>query len=452
MRYIPSSPAERAALLREVGVASVDDLFATVPREVLRKDPPPLPAPMSEIDLRRDLGAMAAKNAAATCFASFLGAGLYAHHSPAFVSQLLLRGEFLTSYTPYQPEVSQGTLTAIWEFQSHVSLLTGMDVANASMYEGASAFVEAILMAERLTKKRTKVVVSKTIHPEYLRTLTTYLANLGFEVVEVPAGADGVTNAAGLAAAVDETTFAVAVQSPNVFGLVEDWSVAAEVAHAAGALAVGVVTEMFSLALLTPPGAAGMDIACGDAASFGLPASFGGPLVGFLACRDGFKRQIPGRLAGRLETPDGPVFALTLSTREQHIRREKATSNICTNQGLFALAVTMTLTALGKHGLRETALQCLSKAEYLKAGVKSLTNGKFAVAFPGATFNEFALRSGPPVAEVLERLEKKQILGGVPYARLSPASGEHEDLLLVATTERIRREDLDRFLDVLKGF
>ena len=268
----------------------------------------------------------------------------------------------------------------------------------------------------------------------------------------MPAGEDGVTNPAALAAAVDDETFAVAVQSPNVFGLVEDWSVAAEAAHAKGALAIGVVNEMFSLALLKPPGEAGIDIACGEAASFGVPASFGGPLVGFLACRDGFKRQIPGRLAGRLETPEGPVFALTLSTREQHIRREKATSNICTNQGLFALAATMTLTALGKHGLRETALLCLSKSEYLKAGIGKLGNGKFAVAFPGATFNEFALRCGPPVDEVLSALEKAQILGGVPYARLAPGSGEHEDLLLVATTERIRREDLDRFLDVLKGF
>ncbi|HMM36964.1 MAG TPA: aminomethyl-transferring glycine dehydrogenase subunit GcvPA, partial [Thermoanaerobaculia bacterium] len=389
MRYIPNSPAEQAALLREVGAATVDDLFATVPREVFRKEPPPLAPPMSEIELRRELGAMAVKNAAATCFASFLGAGLYSHHSPAFVSQLLLRGEFLTSYTPYQPEVSQGTLTAIWEFQSHVALLTGLDVANASMYEGATAFVEAVLMAERLTKKRTKVVVSRTIHPEYLATLQTYLAYLGLEVVEVPAGADGVTSPAALAAAVDEATFAVAVQSPNVFGLVEDWSVASEAAHAQGALAVGVVNEAFSLALLTPPDAAGIDIACGEAASFGAPASFGGPLVGFLSCRDAFKRQIPGRLAGRLETPEGPVFALTLSTREQHIRREKATSNICSNQGLIALMATMTLTALGKHGLRETALQCLSKSEYLKSGVKALGNGKFAVAFPGATFNEF---------------------------------------------------------------
>jgi glycine dehydrogenase subunit 1 len=452
MRYIPNSPAEQAALLREVGAATVDDLFATVPREVFRKEPPPLAPPMSEIELRRELGAMAVKNAAATCFASFLGAGLYSHHSPAFVSQLLLRGEFLTSYTPYQPEVSQGTLTAIWEFQSHVALLTGLDVANASMYEGATAFVEAVLMAERLTKKRTKVVVSRTIHPEYLATLQTYLAYLGLEVVEVPAGADGVTSPAALAAAVDEATFAVAVQSPNVFGLVEDWSVASEAAHAQGALAVGVVNEAFSLALLTPPGAAGIDIACGEAASFGVPASFGGPLIGFLACRDAFKRQIPGRLAGRLETPEGPVFALTLSTREQHIRREKATSNICSNQGLIALMATMTLTALGKHGLRETALQCLSKSEYLKSGVKALGNGKFAVAFPGATFNEFALRCGPPVTEVLAALEKAQILGGVPFSRLAPGAGEHEDLLLVATTERIRREDLDRYLDVLKGF
>ncbi len=452
MRYIPNSPAERAALLAEIGAPTVDALFSTVPREVYRTGPPPLAPPMSEVELRRDLGRLAGRNANGAEWASFLGAGLYSHHSPAFVGQLLLRGEFLTAYTPYQPEVSQGTLTAVWEFQSHVSLLTEMDVANASMYEGASAFVEAVLMAERLTKKRRRVVVSGTVHPEYLVTLRTYLANFPFEIVVVPAGADGRTDRAALAAAVDETTFAVGMQSPNAFGLVEEWQAAADVAHAKGALAVGVVNEMFSLAVLRGPGAAGIDIACGEAASFGVPPSFGGPLVGFLSCRDAFKRQIPGRLVGRLETPGGPVFSLTLSTREQHIRREKATSNICTNQGLFALAATMTLSALGKHGLREAAIQSLSKAEYFKKAVGSLRNGRFSVAFPGPSFNEVALRCGPPVGEVLERLQSERILGGVPWARLAPADSSHADLLLVAFTERTRREEIDRHVAVLGGF
>ena len=452
MRYIPNSPDERAELLAAVGASSVDDLFATVPRAVYHRETPPLPPPASEIEVRRDFGALAASNASLSDWTSFLGAGLYSHHSPAFVSQLLLRGEFLTAYTPYQPEVSQGTLTAVYEFQTHVALLTGMDIANASMYEGASAFVEAVLMAERLTKKKTKVVVSQGIHPEYLRCLRTYLVNFPFTIVEVPVGADGATDPAALEAAVDDATFAVAVQSPNAFGVVESWDGLSAAAHAKNALAIGVVNEMFSLALLQPPGARGVDIACGEAASFGVPPSFGGPLVGFLACRDAFKRQIPGRLVGKTVDADGaPAFCLTLSTREQHIRREKATSNICTNQGLFALAATMTLSALGKQGLRETALQCLAKAEYLKTGVKALA-GPFSLAFPGKTFNEFALRCGPGVDAVLRRAEENRILAGVPYARLDPLGSAHRDLLLVAVTERVPRAGLDGLLAVLRSF
>ena len=452
MRYIPHSPEEQAALLSAVGVRSVDELFATVPKEVLLREPPDLPPPASEIEVRRAMGEMASRNANLSEWTSLLGGGLYAHHTPAFVPQLLSRGEFLTAYTPYQPEVSQGTLTAIWEFQSHVAILTEMDVANASMYEGASAFVEAVLMAERLTKKRSKVVVSKGIHPEYRRCLRTYLANFPFTIVEVPVGEGGATDAAALAKAVDDTTFAVAVQSPNVLGVVESWRTAADAAHAKGALAVGVVNEMFSLALLKGPGAEGIDIAAGEAASFGVPPSFGGPLVGFLACRDAMKRQIPGRLVGRTTDANGKTaFCLTLSTREQHIRREKATSNICTNQGLFALAATMTISILGKQGLRETALQCLSKAEYLKAGVRAIP-GPFSVAFSGRTFNEFAIRCGPAVEEVLHRCEEKKILGGIPMKRLAPGEAGWNDLLLVAVTERTPRAGLDGFLDVLRSF
>ncbi len=452
MRYIPNSPAERESLLATVGAASIDDLFATVPRAVYRREPPDLPRPASEIEVRRDLGRLSAKNANLGDWTSFLGAGLYSHHSPAFVSQLLLRGEFLTSYTPYQAEVAQGTLTAIYEFQTHMALLTGMDVANASMYEGASAFVEAVLMAERLTKKKSKVLVSAGVHPVYRQCLRTYLANFPFSIVEVPLGKDGATDAGALAAAADDTTFAVCVQSPNVFGVVEGWRAAADAAHAHEALAIGVVNEMFSLAILEPPGAAGIDIACGEAASFGLAPSFGGPLVGFLACRDAAKRQIPGRLVGRATDADGRTgFCLTLSTREQHIRRERATSNICTNQGLFALAATMTLSVLGKKGLRETAVQCLSKAEYLKASIKAIP-GPFSVAFSGKTFNEFALHCGVPVAEVLRRAEARKVLAGVPYTRLDPGATAYRDLLLVAVTERTPRSGLDALLDTLRSF
>ncbi|HEX7527753.1 MAG TPA: glycine dehydrogenase, partial [Thermoanaerobaculia bacterium] len=280
----------------------------------------------------------------------------------------------------------------------------------------------------------------------------TYLVNFPFTIVEVPLAAEGTTDAGALAAAVDDATFAVCVQSPNVFGVVESWKTAADAAHAHGALAIAVVNEMFSLAVLEAPGASEIDIACGEAASFGLAPSFGGPLVGFLACRDAFKRQIPGRLAGRTTDADGkPGFCLTLATREQHIRRERATSNICTNQGLFALAATMTLSVLGKQGLRETAVQCLSKAEYLKTSVKAL-RGPFSVAFSGKTFNEFALRCGVPVKDVLRRAEERKILAGVPYARLEPAAAERRDLLLVAVTERTPRSGLDAFLDTLRSF
>ena len=440
MRYIPNSPAERESLLAAVGAASIDDLFATVPRAVYRKEPPGLPPPASEIEVRRDMGRMAAKNAHLGDWTSFLGAGLYSHHAPAFVSQLLLRGEFLTSYTPYQPEVSQGTLTAIYEFQTHMALLTGMDVANASMYEGASAFVEAVLMAERLTKKKTKVVVSAGLHPEYRQCLRTYLVNFPFTIVEVPLAADGTTDAGALAAAVDDATFAVSVQSPNVFGVVESWKVAADAAHAHGALAIGVVNEMFSLAVLEAPGASEIDIACGEAASFGLAPSFGGPLVGFLACRDAFKRQIPGRLAGRTTDADGkPGFCLTLSTREQHIRREKATSNICTNQALIALMATVFMTVYGKQGLRELAEQNLAKAHYLA--------GKWKPRFSGNFFNEFVVRAeGKSPGEINKALLKKKIVGGLPLGRFYP---ELADSMLLCATEMTKRADMDALVEVL---
>jgi glycine dehydrogenase subunit 1 len=453
MRYIPSSLEERKALLDAVGVSSVDDLFATVPREVYRKSIPGLPPPASEIEVRRELGALAATCAQPGAgWSSFLGAGLYAHHVPAFVWQLLLRGELLTAYTPYQPEVSQGTLAAIWEFQSHVALLTEMDVANASMYEGASATVEAVLMAERLTKGRTKVVLSEGLHPDYRRTLVTYLANFRLTLVDVPLDASGATDAAALAAAVDATTICAVVQSPNVFGVVEPWEPVAEAAHGKGALAVAAVNEMLSLALRKGPGACGMDIAAGEAASFGVPPSFGGPLVGFLACRDAMKRQIPGRLAGRTVDADGrPAFCLTLATREQHIRREKATSNICTNQGLLAMAATMTLDALGKHGVREMAVQCLSKAEYLKARVKARAP-RFALAYSGPTFDEVAFRCPVGVDALLARAEEQKILAGVPYSRLAPGDAARRDVLLVAVTEKTTRGEIDALVSVMEGF
>jgi glycine dehydrogenase subunit 1 len=359
---------------------------------------------------------------------------------------MLYRAEWLTSYTPYQPEVSQGTLQSIFEFQTHMCLLTGLDVANASLYEGASALVEALLMSERLVRGRRRAVLSAGIHPEYRETVRTYFGNLDLEVVEVPVGPDGATDPAALASAVDEKTFAVAVQSPNFFGVVENWRVGSEAAHAKGAISIAVVAEAVSLALLKPPADGGADIACGEAQSLGVPMHTGGPLCGFLACSTAHQRQIPGRLVGETHDAEGGrAFCLTLSTREQHIRREKATSNICTNQGLMALAANIHMSLLGKHGLREVALQSHAKAEYLKAAIARLPG--YRIAYSGPTFNEFLVEAPEPAAPLLERLSARQILGGVPLSRWDAS---RPNAFLVAATEMNRKEEMDRLVAALR--
>ncbi|HEY6148669.1 MAG TPA: aminomethyl-transferring glycine dehydrogenase subunit GcvPA, partial [Thermoanaerobaculia bacterium] len=313
MKFLPVSDADRAEMLRAIGARSVDELFASIPAEVIQ--PPKLSAPMSEIEIRRELGALAARNANAKESAFFLGAGLYHHYVSAIADQMLYRAEWLTAYTPYQPEVSQGTLQSIFEFQTHICLLTGLDVANASLYEGASALVEALLMSNRLVRGRNKAVVSAAIHPEYREAVRTYLANLSLSIVEVPVAPDGRTDPAALEAAVDEHTFAVALQSPNFYGVVEDWGALSAAARRKNALSVGVVAEAISLAFLSPPGAEGVDIACGEAQSLGVPMGNGGPLLGFLACRTAHQRQLPGRLVGETRDAEGRrAFCLTLST------------------------------------------------------------------------------------------------------------------------------------------
>ena len=430
-------------MLAAIGVSSVDDLFASIPASV--RSAPDLPPPMSEIEIRRFLGGLSRKNANARDTAFFLGAGLYNHYVSAIADQMLLRAEWLTCYTPYQPEISQGTLQSIFEFQTHICLLTGMDVANASLYEGASALVEGLLMAERLVRGRRRAVLSRGIHPEYRETVRTYFQNLGLEVVDVPLARDGRTDAAALTAAVDETTFAVAVQSPNFHGVVEDWAVGVNAAHAAGALSVAVVAEAVSLALLAPPGDAGADIACGEAQSLGVPMHNGGPLLGFLACRTAHQRQIPGRLVGQTRDAEGRrAFCLTLSTREQHIRREKATSNICTNQGLMALASNIHMSLLGKKGLREVAAQSHAKAEYLKGRISAISGYRLPDSAP--TFNEFVVQAPEPAAPVLSRLARRGILAGVALSRWD---GADTNRFLVAVTEMNTREEMDRFAAAL---
>ena len=443
MKFLPSSDADRAAMLQAIGVSSVEELFASIPGQVRREAD--LSPPLSEIEIRRLFGGLAGKNANARETAFFLGAGLYHHYVSAIADQMLYRAEWLTSYTPYQPEVSQGTLQSIFEFQTHICLLTGLDVANASLYEGASALVEALLMADRLVRGRMKAVLSEGIHPEYRETVRTYFANLGLEVVEVPLDGDGKTDGAALEAAVDEKTFAVAVQSPNFHGIVEDWNKSSAAAHAGGALFLAVVAEAASLALLATPGFGGADIACGEAQSLGVPMHNGGPVLGFLACRTEHQRQIPGRLVGQTRDAQGRrAFCLTLSTREQHIRREKATSNICTNQGLMALASNIHMSLLGKKGLREIAVQSHAKAEYVKGAIARIPG--FRLPCPGPTFNEFLVEAPVPAAPLLSRLAARGILAGVPLSRYDRGDARR---FLVAVTEMNTREEMDRLVRAL---
>ncbi len=443
MKFLPVSDSDRTAMLQAIGVARVEDLFRSLPREVLGS--PDLPPPMSEIEIRRSFGELSRRTAGARDTAFFLGAGLYHHYVSAIADQMLYRSEWLTSYTPYQPEVSQGTLQSIFEFQTHIGLLTGLDVANASLYEGASALVEALLMAERLSRGRRRAVLSAGIHPEYRETVRTYFANLDLEIAEVPVGPDGATEARALAAAVDARTFAVALQSPNFYGLVEDWKSVSAAASGRGAQSIAVVAEAASLALLAPPGEAGIDIACGEAQSLGVPMGNGGPLLGFLACRTAHQRQIPGRLVGETRDAEGRrSFCLTLSTREQHIRREKATSNICTNQGLMALAANVHMSLLGRRGLREVALQSHAKAEYLKERIAGVPG--YRIPYGGPTFNEFVVEGPEDARSLLSRLAARGILGGVPLSRYEDGSPRR---FLTAVTEMNTKEEMDRFVAAL---
>ncbi len=443
MKFLPLSEADRAEMLRAIGAPSVEALFNVIPKEV--REEPKLPPPLSEIEIRRLMGGLSARNASARETAFFLGAGLYNHYVSAISDQMLYRAEWLTSYTPYQPEVSQGTLQSVFEFQTHICLLTGLDVANASLYEGASALVEALLMAERLVKGRRKAVLSRGIHPEYRETVRTYFTNLGLDVVEVPLSNEGVTDRALLDRAVDETTFAVAVQSPNFLGLIEDWNTSSNAAKKNGAMSVAVVAEAISLALLASPASGGADIACGEAQSLGVPMHNGGPLLGFMACRAEHQRQIPGRLVGQTHDAEGRrAFCLTLSTREQHIRREKATSNICTNQGLMALASNIHMSLMGKRGLREVAEQSHAKAQYLKREIANLPG--YRLPYAGPTFNEFCVEAPEPAAPLLGRLAAGGILAGVPLSRFWP--GE-DNRFLTAATELNTKEEMDRLIAAL---
>ncbi len=446
-RYLPTGTDDRREMLEAIGIESVDALFRSLPEDILLPSTPDIGGPLSDQELRRYFGELDRKNrVGGRDLACFLGGGAYRHETPALLDSFLTRSEFLTVYTPYQPEVSQGTLQSIFEFQTFISLLTGLPVANASMYEGASACAEGVLMASRIQRKRRKVVVARSIHPQYRATLKTYLQNLDLEVVEVGWQEDGTVDLAGLEGEIGADTICVALQSPNYFGVVESWESVAGLAKGCGALTLGVVTEALSLALLKSPGAGGCDIAVGEAHSFGLPVSFGGPLLGFMAAQDRHKRSLPGRLAGETVDRNGDrAFVLTLATREQHIRREKATSNICTNQALCALAATVYLSLHGKKGLRRLAEINLKRAGSLRRRLAGIDG--FESRFDSPCFNEFAVRSKGSVSVLLKSLEEDDVLAGVP---LGPDYPELEDSFLVTATECNPLEELDRLVDLLQ--
>ncbi|MGE0627431.1 MAG: aminomethyl-transferring glycine dehydrogenase subunit GcvPA [Hyphomicrobiaceae bacterium] len=435
MRYLPHTPADRAAMLGKIGVGSIDDLFRDVPADKLMRALPDLPTANSEMDVERQLAAMAARNTPAGSVPFFVGCGAYKHHVPASVDHLIQRSEFLTSYTPYQPEISQGTLQALFEFQTQVAMLTGMEIANASMYDGSTGTAEAVLMAHRLTRRH-KALVSGGLHPHYRAVIETLSHHGGAEVVSLSADPGGHED---LAAGIDEATSCVVVQYPDVFGSVRDLTPVAKAAHDKGALLIVAVTEIVSLGSLKSPGEMGADIVAAEGQSIGNPLNFGGPYLGLFATREKFVRQMPGRLAGETVDADGKRgFVLTLSTREQHIRREKATSNICTNSGLCALAFSIHLTLLGEAGLRQLAGLCHANA----CDLADRLSGIRGVRIVSQTFfNEFAMRVPADAVRVIDALAARGILGGVPYARLDPGRRDLDDLIIVASTEVNTDED-----------
>jgi len=440
MRYLPLTTEDRRAMMAKIGVSEIDALFRDVPDGAIAPlSAFNLPDTQGELEVDRALSRLAAKNIAAGSAPTFCGAGAYKHHVPSAVDHLIQRSEFLTSYTPYQPEIAQGTLQYLFEFQTQVALLTGMEVANASLYDGSTATAEAVLMAQRVTR-RSKAILSGGLHPHYAETVET-VAGLFGEMKRVPVSPG---SAEDLIALIDEETACVVVQSPDVYGLIRNLRPIADAAHAKGALLIAVVTEIVSLGLLESPGAQGADIVAAEGQSIGNGLNFGGPYVGLFATREKFLRQMPGRLTGETVDAEGRRgFVLTLSTREQHIRREKATSNICTNSGLCTLAFTIHMTLLGEEGLSRLARLNHAKAVTLAALLGKLDGVQ--VLTP-AFFNEFTLKLSRPAAAVVNALAAKGILAGVPASRLGGA----DDLLIVAVTETATDEDMAALAAALK--
>jgi len=441
VRYIPSSTAERKKLLQVLGLDSSERLFDSIPAAYRLKRPLNLPPPQAEADLVAHMRELSRRNLDPYESAVFLGGGAYRHFIPAVVDHLISRAEFYSSYTPYQPEFSQGTLQGIFEFQTLICQLTGLEVANASLYDGASALAEGILLAHR-AKRRSRVVVAGGIHPEYVRVARTLTSRLDIEMITPPLGSDGSASLDTIESILTSQTAALVIQQPNFLGRVEDVEILAEAAHRVGALCVVVVNEAVSLGLLRAPGSLGADVVLGEAQSLGVPLSFGGPYLGFMAVRSEYVRELPGRLVGQAKDSQGRVgYVLTLATREQHIRRERATSNICTNEGLCMLAATLFMATLGKQGMRELALQNHSRAEYAKAALARIPGCR--IPHPGPTFNEFVLELPKEASAVHRKLLARGTVAGLPLGRFFP---ERKKDLLICVTEVNSRSQIDRLV------
>lgn len=446
MSYIPNTAEDQEAMLARLGLPSLEALLTPVPENVRLRRPLDLPAAMSEPDLKRLLTSMAAKNKNLDTTISFLGAGTYDHEIPSVVPHLQHRSEFVTSYTPYQPEVSQGMLQAIYEFQTMICQITGLDIANASLYDGATAVVEAVLLAIG-PGGRGEVVISQGVDPQYRQVLHTYAHGRGFSVKEVPVR-DGVTSLEDLNEAVTPTTAAVVIQQPNFFGCIEDMTAIEPIAHKGKAVFISNITEPASLSLLAPPGEYNADIAVGEIMSFGNTMSYGGPALGFIASKQKYMRLLPGRLVGQTVEEGGSKqtgYVLTLQTREQHIRRERATSNICTNQSLLAVGATIYMAVLGKQGFRELGDLCLQKAHYAFRSITAVPGYK--AAFSAPFFDEFVIQLPVSAPQLTERLLQHDIIGGYDLSLVYP---EMKNCMLFCVTETRTKDDIDQLVSVLK--
>jgi len=444
MNYVPHTSEDRSEMLKTIGVSSVDELFSDVPSQVKLDRKLNLPPAMSEFELMKYMSDLAGKNTTTDRMVSFLGAGVYDHYVPSVVKHIISRSEFYTSYTPYQAEVSQGMLQSIFEYQTLMCELTAMDISNASLYDGATAIAEAAMMASRLTRKQ-EVIISRAVHPDYRRTLRTYAHNLELNITEVPLK-DGATDIEAVRDLVSDKTACVILQSPNFFGCIENMALAAEAAHEKKALFVACV-DPISLGIIAPPGEYGADIAVGEGQGLGIPMGFGGPHLGFLTCRKEHMRQMPGRVAGETHDDQGRRgYLLTLQAREQHIRRDRATSNICSNQALCALAATVYLSWLGKQGIKEIAEQCIEKAHYACGKLCEIPG--FEQKYSAPFFKEFVVRTPVEPEKLCKGVLEADILGGLPLGRFY---SDLSDSMLVAVTEKRTKEEIDALCRALEG-